>query len=268
MEKNRRRSLAPESGRPRVRPCANHEDRSYAMTIKDVRTASNQLWKESSNQDPGCISSPLKRERIEQSFRKELARATGQSLGRISKFLAQAEYLTDECLKKLDQSGADEDFFDAAQPAKRLLVKDLMSRGLTQKEIEKEISSAVEQMFQEYERGKKIDRKHWMERLNRTPKENPAWAPGGRVFGKPQTLIYRRPDYHSPVPKPLTAKDVGNRLRELAQEITQLAERPHGNDQSLSQDIGRLLVEMANLRQSVRDQRESTGERVEHGTLH
>jgi hypothetical protein len=268
MQDNRRRGCVAEFTGPKVPRCPISTGRSYPKMIKNVRSSYNQLFEARSAEEMGRVARPLNKEKTEEVIRAELAKSTGQSLGRINKFLAQAEYLTEECLMKLDQAGADEDFFDAAQPAKRLLVKDLMSRGLTQKEIEKEISSAMDQMFQEYEREGKIDRKRWLDRLNGTSKEKPAWAPGRRVFGKPKVLIYRRPNGHSPDLTPPTAEEIADRLKDLAQELMHIAERPYGNDQHLHQEIGRLVIKMAKLHQRVRCLRESRMERVEHGSLH
>jgi hypothetical protein len=268
MEDNTRRGCSAEPSRLRVRPCPNYQRSSYVRMIKEVGAAYTQRVEALTVREGQGTAASINQDRVDEAIRAELASSTGQSIGRINKLLAQAEHLTDQCLNKLDRSGADEDFFDAAQPTRRLLLKNMVSRGLTNEEIKKENSVAMEQMFEEYERGGKIDRKRWLDRLNRTSKEKPAWAPGRRVFGKPKVLIYRRPNGLSPDLRPPTAEEIADRLKVLAREITQIAEGSHGNDQRLLQDIGRMVIEMAKLHQSVRCLRESTMERTDHGTLH
>jgi hypothetical protein len=268
MEDNTRRDCSAEPSRLRARPCPNYQRSIYVKMIKEVGAAYTQRLKALTGREGQGTAASINKDRADESIRTELASSTGQSIGRINKLLAQAEHLTDQCLNKLDRSGADEDFFDAAQPTRRLLVKDLMSRGLTEQEMEKEISRAVWEMFQEYERGKKIDRKHWMKRLNGPSKQTSTWASGREVFGTPQILAYRRPNGNSPDPDPLTAKEIVIRLRELAQELMHIAERADADDKRLLQDIGRMVIEMAKLHQSVRCLRESTMERTDHGALH
>lgn len=264
----RKNGFAAQPSRSRFWPYLSGAGKSYPLTIKDVATTYAQRLNTLTGREGQGTAASINKDRADESIRAELTSTTGQSIGRINKFLTQAEYLSDQCLNKLDQSGADEDFFDAAQPTRRLLVKDMISRGLTQEEIQNEISRDVEEMFQEYERGKKIDRKRWINSLYGTPKEKSAWAPGSRVFGKPQVLIYRRPNGNTPAPKPITPQEIGDRLRELAQELTHIGERIDGNDKRLLQEIGSLVVEMVKLHQSVGCLRESTKERAEHGALH
>jgi hypothetical protein len=198
----------------------------------------------------------------------QLSRETGRSQAMVKKLLAQGEYLTKECLAVLSKSGADEDFFDATQQVKRFLVKDMLSRGLSHKQIEGEISRAFYELWEEYQQTDKVDRKRWMVMENGVSKEKRSWKQGNEIFRKPQILKYRSPNVDGPISRPLKPKQISRRLKSLSQGISEIAQKADGKQCDLIQEVGNLLTKMIRLHHSLLRGRESTKVEKTHATLH
>ena len=82
----------------------------------------------------------------EDNFRILLAERLGKSYSTICKHLNHAEYLTDDALAILIQTGAKKDFFEDAQMVKQRLLANLKSSGATEEEICTQISEAMIRM--------------------------------------------------------------------------------------------------------------------------
>ena len=205
---------------------------------------------------------------MEHRIRKELSSLTARSLGRINKILADGEHLTDECLAKLCEVAADEDFFDEAQKVKRELVKNMLSKGLSPEEIEQEISSALPEMYGEYEQAGRIDRKRWMARQKGTSKGTRTWSQGKKTFGKMQVLKYRPPSVDGSLPELLEIEEIANLLRRFVRETNRVVERMDSEQCDPVQELGRLAVKMNELHSTVLHRGISTKGETHHGTLH
>jgi hypothetical protein len=196
----------------------------------------------------------------------QLSRETGRSQGMVKKFLAQGEYLTKECVARLSESGADEDFFDAAQQVKRFVVKEMLNKDVTRAQMEKEISRALLKMWREYQQTGKVDTKRWVE--NGVSKEKHTWTQGKETIGKPQILKYSPPNADGPLPRPLEPKQIARRLKNLSKEINETTQKADGKNCDLIQEVGNLLTKMIGLHHSLLRGRESTKGEKTHGTLH
>jgi hypothetical protein len=231
----------------------SHVERSYAQTIGDVKNANREM---------------LGKENNEERVIQELSDRTGQSIGRIKKLLAHSEYLSHECLTRLAELGADEDFFDAAQPVRRILTKNMLSRRLTHDQIEKDLSNALLEMWQEYLQRGKIDKNHWLKIRNVTSEQKQAWVPAKKAFGKPQMFKYRPPTGVGPLPGPLKPKQISRRLKALSKEIDEIAQKAEGHQCDLIQEVGKVLIKMISLHHSLLRGGKTTKGGIDHATLH
>jgi len=82
----------------------------------------------------------------ENSIRQLLAERLGKSTTTISFYLSYGEYLTDDALGILVQSGAKKEFFEEAQMVKGRMLADLKSSGATEADIRTQISEAMIRM--------------------------------------------------------------------------------------------------------------------------
>ncbi len=117
---------------------------SYAEIIRNARILFNLLA--SSMETPiiyshgGVRKGAAFPENREENIRLVLAERLGKSVITISKYLNHAEYLSDEAMSALIQAGADKEFFEKAQIAKRKILKGLKSSGASEEEIESQTS--------------------------------------------------------------------------------------------------------------------------------
>lgn len=122
----------------------------YPEVIRNVRILSDRLI--SSTENPviyphggarrGAGFTPNRQDNI----RYTLAERLGKSYSTICNYLTHAEYLTDDALAILIETGAKKDFFEDAQMVKRRLLADLKSSGATEEEICTQISEAMVRM--------------------------------------------------------------------------------------------------------------------------
>jgi hypothetical protein len=268
MEDSRRRGCAIEPSRPRVRPHPNCDGRSYPKTISKLRSTYTRRWETLTASEGQSAADSINKEKAEDSIRAKLSGLSGQPAQRIDELLAHGEYLTEECIVKLGKRGACKAFFDSAQPVKAILIKNMLIKGLDQKEIEEKISKAVLEMRKEYQGTAKIDRRHWLQSQIETTETKPTWASGTKVFGKPQILKYRPAliDDDS-TPKSRTIEDIPRHLDDLAMEVRETSKRGGGKQGELAQKLGRLIIEMAKVYQGTLHQGASSKENTEDGHL-
>jgi hypothetical protein len=260
MKKEVTRILCPEDeSRSDTLALVVRVDRMYPEIVGAVKNAYREMR---------VSIQPQKTRASEEKVRKELSGLTGRSLGRINKFLAHGEYVTNDCLERLCELGVDEDFFDAVQKVKQGLVKSMKSKGQSLEEIEREVSGVLPEIFLEYERKGRIDRKRWLKMCDEEPVKCNTWSEGEGTFGKPQILKYRTPNADCKALRPIEEREVLRRLQHIAREIEKVAERSSDRRCDLVQEIGRLLIKMADLHHSVLDRGISIEEETRYGTIH
>jgi hypothetical protein len=241
------------------------EETSYAAFIKRVRDAYGQLWKAMAIQEKGDGGSLPNMEGIEEAVREELSRATGQPIEQIDIYLLHGEYLTEDCLMKLRERGAGEDFFVEAQHLKVILIKNALVKGQGREEISREISAAILDMHREYQETQKVNAMAWLRNQIESSDAEPTWASGMELFRKPQILRYKPPKGGDLAQKSLTPAEIGARLEELAKRIREIAQRRTKSNGNLAQNLGRLTIEMAKVHQEALDQSVSVKEKKQGG---
>jgi hypothetical protein len=242
-----------------------HKDRSYPDIISELRKEYAQLSKARAVQAAAHNGSRPDREKIEEAVREELARATGQSIEKVDQCLCHGEYLTEDCLRKLGERGAEEDFFLKAQHLKATLIKNALIKGLGKQEITREISAAVLLMHQEYKQTGKVNATKWLRERAESSETKPTWASGTEIFGKPQILKYSSPKTAGSAPKTLTLAEITVRIRELARETREIVGGRNKSKAGLAQGPARLTAELAKLHQEARHQTVSREEKERDG---
>jgi len=242
-----------------------HKDGTYPDIIRELRKAYAQLPKARAVQATAHNGSRPNREKIEEAVREELSTATGQSITAIDRCLCHGEYLTEDCLSKLEQRGAGEDFFIEAQHLKSILIKNALVKGLAQEEITREISAAILEMYREYQETRRVNATRWLKDRIETSETVPTRTSGTELFGKPQILKYGSPKTAGSVPKTLTLVEISARLEELARKIRKILERHKERKPDLARELGRLTIEMVKLHQEARQQAVSAKERERDG---
>jgi hypothetical protein len=237
--------------------------------MRVAKTYSEIIWSVKSGfEEKNEAKRRLGKKNSDETIIKELSMETGLSPERIRKSLVQCEYLTEVCLLELTQRRVGEDFYEAAQPVKRLLVKNLIDRGLDHEQIEEAISSALPAMWQEYRQTGRIDKRRWMKVRSPTSEQEQGWVSGEEAIGKSQLLKYRPPNGRGPVPRPLKTKQISSRLQNLSKDISEIAQGTEEKRCDLIQEVGRLLTKMIGLHHTLLHGRESTKGETDNEPLH
>ena len=120
---------------------------SYAEKIRDIRTDYDRSLRKRPNSD--------------EEIRVAIANRIDKRVDIVDLRLSHSEYLTVQCLDKLVDKKAEQEFFVAAQKVKRQLLKSPIQKGLSHEEITKRISKAVLAMRTDYRQTRKIDGKNY-----------------------------------------------------------------------------------------------------------
>ena len=207
-------------------------------------------------------------EKAQEIIRRDLARTSGRSQGRIDELLVYAEWLSYECLNKLFLFDADEDFMKAAQRVKRLLIKDMLSRGFSHHQMEKEISSDMLKLWREYMEVGKIDRKRWTKELAEgAAGAKSTWQSGKKTFGKSNMLKYNPPKNAKDPKKPFISKEFCLLLEGLENGINVLTKKAVIESPELIPALTKFMGSMKYLHRQISREGHSKSEEVDNGTI-
>jgi hypothetical protein len=92
----------------------------------------------------------------EEDVRTVLSSRLGKSRNTISNYLVHGEYLSDEALAFIITRSLGKDFFEKAQVAKRILVKNLKSDGLSESEVIQAASAQIILWATDYQEGRPL----------------------------------------------------------------------------------------------------------------
>jgi hypothetical protein len=242
-----------------------HKDKSYPDIIEELRQEYAQLSKARAVQATAHNSSRPDMGKIEEAVREEIARAAGQPIDQIDIYLLHGEYLTEDCLLKLEHMGAGEDFFLKAQHLKAILIKNALIKGFGSKEINREISTAILEMYQGYQQTAKVNATKWLRDKIGSAETKSNRVSGIELFGKPQILKYRSPKNDGSAAKPLTPAEISLRLEELARAVREIVGGRNKSKAGMVQGLQRLTIDMAELHQEARHRLVSLKEREQNG---
>jgi hypothetical protein len=132
---------------------------SYAELVRNAGILFKMLIESTENpvvfSHGGQRRGPSYTENGENEVRKLMANRLGKSVTTISKYLNHGEFLNSEAIDALVKAGAEKEFFEAAQPYKRKVIKELKSAQKSDSETSAAVSEAILSLSHEYLATKK-----------------------------------------------------------------------------------------------------------------